>query len=421
MQKRIVFIILFIVLKAILELVYCSFIAPLYSYSGLVWEPNFTKFFHSYFIFIVMLILIPIKQDTPSNQLVALLFLVTYTPISSFYWMSDSSIRYFTYVSISILLIIVIVKYLKMIKIKYISIPKINYLDIANLLLILTLFLLIIFTVISGGIDVRALNFNSIYELRSEDNYSGILGYLFNWIPKVFIPLLIIIYYFEDKKIRLLLSISLQVYYYLMTGHKSFLFSIILLIAISYLLKSKKYLFGLPIFFSLLVSISIFMYKITDNLFFIALMPTRQLMIPAHLSFKHYEFFLNNEKLFFSESAVGRIFNIDSPYNQAASYIIGGTFGNANTGFLGDAFGNAGFPLMLVYSTIIALIFKIIDSMSQISQESYKYTAFLVYSVIILNDTGLLIGLLTSGISILLIFMYIYSSSENKLNTRKKE
>ncbi|WP_392454622.1 O-antigen polymerase [Chryseomicrobium aureum] len=408
------FIFLTILFKSLLEIVYYFYVYSNYSYAGFNWDPNYFKAIISYTYLILFILLMQKDFTKPSSQLFLLFIYITFIPLSSYYWTNDASSVYFNMVSACFILIILLLNFLKLPLLTKINFVKVRSLDIVNFIFITTLFLLIIFTIILGGIDLRSLDFNSVYELRSESEINGLLGYLFNWIPKVFIPLLLVTYFFERKKFRLSLAIFMQVYFYLMTGHKSFLFSVVLILGLSYILKSKNFQYYLAYFFSAILIISVVLYEISKNIFFIALMPVRQLNIPSHLSFEHFEFFSVNPKLYFSESIIGNLLNIESPYNIHSTFIIGGGNVNANTGFLADAYDNGGLILMLIYSLIFAVFLKLIDALSSGSFNSNIYTAYVVYMIVILNDTGLLTTMLTSGLIILLIFLYFFSSTESK-------
>lgn len=108
---------------------------------------------------------------------------------------------------------------------------------ITNLAFVLSLVILILRTIKFGGIDVRSLNFNTIYELRSEIQYYGIWIYAVNWLGKLLIPLCIVVYMIEKKKILFIFSCILQIFLYLSTGNKATLFSVALLISATYILE----------------------------------------------------------------------------------------------------------------------------------------------------------------------------------------
>src|SRR5699024_7932323 len=201
---------------------------------------------------------------------------------------------------------------------------------------------------------------------------------------------------------------------------KTILFSIVLLTVSIYILKNQKWKLGLTKFYSYLVLGSVLLYSISNYLMTIAIVPVRQFIIPAQISFAHYEFFSTNEKLYFAEGMIVKLFNIESPYPILSTYLIAEERSNWNTGFLADAYDNGGFFLMIIFTLICAAILLFVDSVSIKSTSRYEYTALMVYSVIILNDGALLTTLFTWGLAFLLFFIYIKASEDYTLSQSVK-
>ncbi|MGJ7910827.1 hypothetical protein [Neobacillus sp. LXY-1] len=401
-----------ILYKIVLEVVYYVFVSPNYSYSGMVWEPSLVKFLFSNFALFLMLVVLPKRQNRPSYQLAQLFFIITVVPILSIFWQANLNINYFIYVVICSLVLFILIRVSKPFKIKFIKFETKNYMNFVNAICIISFLLLILFSIRYGGIDLRAFNFNDIYELRAEAEYSVFWGYLINWISKLLIPFCIVMYMIENKKAMLFFSCCLQIYFYLCIGYKSILFSVVFLIVFTFLLKRNKFLFGVPIFYTVAIFASSLLYKLTNNLFTIAIMPIRQLNIPGLLNFRHYDFFSHNPKLYFSEGLIGKIFGLESPYTIHSTFLVSSNGANANTGFLADAYDNGGLILMLIYTIVLGLVLLLIDSTSQGLDNSKRYTALMLYTVVILNDSALLTTFLTSGSILLVLFLYIVSSGE---------
>lgn len=399
--------------KIILEISYINFASPRYSYMGLVYEPNVLNIIISYLMFYILLIFIPKDQNRPSNQLIQLLFLTSMVPFLSIFWLANKSLKYTLYMFLCYLLMFICLHIIKPGKIPLLKKRTNIAPKITNLIFVLSIIILTLRIIKFGGVDTRSFNFNNIYELRSEIQYYGIWGYLVSWLGKLLIPLCIIMYMMKRKKLLFLLSCILQVLLYLSTGSKTILFAILLLIAVNYILEKGFWDRGVSIFYASLIGVSIIVYKLTNNIWLIAITVVRQLTFPAIISFKYYDFFSVNKKLHFSEGLLGNVFNIDSPYNIRSAYIISGKVGNhENTGFLSDAYSNGGLIAMIVMSIIFLVILLYVDSVSKNSCNRSMYTALMSYQVIILNDASLLTTIFTGGLSILLILMYIIASEE---------
>lgn len=110
MKNKMKFIFSIYLFKLIIEIVYIISISPLYSYSGLVYDPNVYAFLFSNLLLLPILYFINIHTKKPSLHLFLFLLLFIYIPLSSYYWMTSMSSVYFFYVSLSVLSILFIVK-----------------------------------------------------------------------------------------------------------------------------------------------------------------------------------------------------------------------------------------------------------------------------------------------------------------------
>lgn len=406
--------------KILLEVIYAKIVSPIYGVYGLIWNPNTEYLVLSYFLFFLLLFLLPKNKDKPSYYLVQLLFFTTVIPLLCFFWQTSDGLIYVFYVTVCFIFLFLLLRFVKPITIPYLLIenPKNKSISLAGIIFIISLLIVALLTIKLGGIDVRAFNFQNVYEMRAEKPITGVWAYLVNWASKLFIPFCIVTYMINKKKVMLILSCLMQVYMYLCTGSKTILFSVVLIIGCTYLLKKNNWVIGIPKFYSLIIVGSALTFFITQYLMVVAIFPTRQLIIPAQNSIIHYNFFSTHQKLFFSEGMIGKIFGLKSPYNIQSTFLVSPIQSvNLNTGFLADAYDNAGFIGMMIYTALLAIIINFIDSISRKSNERYKYTALLVYSIVILNDGSLLTALFSWGLGFLLVILYIVASQEN--NTLK--
>jgi hypothetical protein len=397
----------------------------------MILEPSISKFFLSSFMIIIVMSITPKNENRPSNNLLHIMLLTTIIPILSFYWLANQSTEYTFYVFISYILISSILRSNKMIGIKLLK-REINLsIRIINVMFMLSLIILLIILYKFGGIDLRALDFDQVYELRSEAKYSGLWVYILNWLGKALIPLCIIVYMYKRKYFLLFISIIMQLTLYMSTGHKTTLLSVAIIIAFYYFLKRKHFISVLPKLYTGLLFMSMIVYELINYNWGLALFPLRMLSIPAWLNFIHYDFFSTNEHIYFSEGLIGKILGLQYPYSIPSTFLVSPNTANANTGFLADAYDNGGLLVMLLFSVVFSFLLLYVDYISSKSNNRFIYSVFFVYPIIILNDSALLTALLTSGLFIVFAFSYIYISEENyfickglsrgiNLNDRKK-
>ena len=397
--------------KITLEIIYATIISPLFSYEGLVLEPNLIYCLISYSLFYLLLFITPKKRELPSHQLSGLFFFTTITPLLSLFWQANKDIFYVIYASICYVVLSLILRYIKPFRIPFYKKDR-NVYRVVHLVFCSAVCLLILYTITNGTIDARALDFSSVYELRNETKALGIWAYVVNWLGKLLLPFCIVIYMCKRQKKLFLISCLMQVYLYLCTGNKTTLFSVILIIGCTYLLRNNKFKLGIPKLYSCIILGSALLYIFMDFKMSIAIFPTRQLVLPALISFNHYDFFSQNTMLYFSESLLGWLMGTHSPYSMLSTFLVSSGEGNANTGYLADAYDNGGFFVMVMFTVLLALILLFIDSVSRFSTKKFQYSALMVYQVATLNDAPLLTMLLTGGLGFLLIFMYFLASEE---------
>ncbi|TKN25129.1 hypothetical protein DVY48_08470 [Enterococcus faecium] len=423
MKDKLKFMFYIFLYKLIIEIVYIFSISPLYSYSGLTYNPNLYNLIFSNLMLLSILCFINILKKTPTLYLYLFLLTFIYIPFSSYYWMNNMDSVYFIYVSISMLIILFITK-----------IPSIDFKpmqskseDIIKLLFIFYLLSSFYLIIKRGGIDYRAFNFDTIYYLREENNISGIMGYLLNWNTKAIAPFLIALYIYEKKYVKVAILLSIQIFYYLSFGNKAYLFSIFALLSIAFLMNFKNFIIKFTFLFSLTNLLSMFLNMYFSVDFLQRAIPYRMLYIPSQIQYQYFDFFYIHPKLHFSENFIGSIFGISNKYGIEIPILISRIFSGridnmaySNTGIFSDAYSNGGFLAMIVISAIFGFLLVIVDSCSKavplkITIPAYSYIMF------VMNDTSLFTTFLTGGFGLMIFLIYILNSyyQEDKANLQE--
>ncbi|WP_317944741.1 hypothetical protein [Sporosarcina saromensis] len=269
---------------------------------------------------------------------------------------------------------------------------------------------------IRGGIDPRAFNFDSIYNLRSEYDLAGISGYLMNWSTKVLCPFFFTYFYFQRKYLLMLPILVLQLMMYLSFGNKAFLFSIGVLIMTIIITKRNNFIREMALSMSLL---NIFAYLLDTLMITDALrraIPYRLTFIPAQIQFQYYEFFNVRDKLHFADGIIGKILMVESPFGEKIGFVIGrffshnGVGSNSNTGIFADAYANGGILVMIIVALIFGIILNVIDASTR-DLPIYVVVGSFSYIMFVLNDTALLTTLLTGGMGLMMIMLLLLNSS----------
>lgn len=399
-----------LIYKFSIEVVYIFLISPKYDYMNLGLNMNINKFLLSIIYVFIIINNSPKSKATPSTYLFLIMEFFIIIPILSYYWLNNMSSIYTFFLVTSSLIVTLILK----VKLKPFTIK--NRVAKKSLKSIFVLYVLsTVYIILSrGGIDLRALSFDSIYELRSEYNLIGFMGYLANWSAKVFCPFYLGYFYLKRNYKGVVLVSILQLLMYLSFGNKAFLFSLGIIILNLLYVKGGKYVKEMSLAMSgLNLSALVFsLFNITDALE--RAVPYRLIFIPAQIQYYYYEFFVDRNKLLFAESIFGRLFSIESPFEKNISLIIGDlsyrTGVNANTGIFADAYANGGFFVMIVVSVFFGIVLAIVDA-STTRIPIYMVVGALSYIMFVINDAPLLTTLITGGMLIMTIMLIILNSS----------
>ena len=397
--------------KTVIELIYIFRISPLYDYYGLQLNMNFISFAISSIYLIIIIILMPKDKKMPSSFLYLIFTIFLTIPTISYYWLNDQSHVYTFFLVLSCIIISLILR-LKRISIgNNLKSPR----QILGIIFIFYIFISIYLIFKRGGVDLRALNFMTIYKMRSEASLPKVLGYIVNWCAKAFSPFYFGYFYYNNNKKGILLVAILQLLLYLSFGVKAFLFSLGLLILCICASKRNKFEITFTNSFTwlILTSIIIDILGITGSLR--NTIPFRMVFVPSQIQYQYFEFFKNRDKMLFADGIIGKLLSIESPFNMPVPYVISNYFyhdggaSSSNTGIFADAYANGGFLMMLFFAVLLGLIFYIIDSISS-KIPPYITVAAFSYIMFVFNDNSLLTALLTGGIWLVMILLLLFNA-----------
>lgn len=400
-----------LIYKTTIEIVYVYLIAPLYGYGGLDVNINRLGIFISTISLVAITVLAPKNKRRPSTYLYVVLLIFVVIPALSFYWLNNQSVGYIGIVILALFFISMILK-IKPLTLNIRSNTANTWLFfVFGVYLVISILLI----VQRGGIDPRAFNFDSIYGLRAETELRGVWGYFLNWSTKAFAPFYFVYFYFNKKKIPLLVVVTLQLLMYLSFGNKAFLFSIGILILMTLIMRRGRFVKEFIISMSALNLLAYFTDKFLNVDILRRAIPYRLVYIPAQIQYQYYDFFKGRDKLLFAEGLIGRVLSIQSPFTESISRVIGmyysrsGLGTNANTGIISDAYANGGVFGVIVISILFGVVLLFIDSTTK-KLPLYVTIGSLSYITFVLNDTGLFTTLLTGGMGIMILLLMMFNS-----------
>jgi len=424
MKKNEVAILGLFLYKIVYELIYAYAVSPLFSYMLLVYTPNMYKMVLSYALFVMLIVVLP-KQGAPVSRFLLSVFLIfTMVPLLSFYWQADGSTRYVMYCVISFVVLsrvtCIPIKIKRASKFVLMDKWSMRKIDVVFVLAVTIVGLLTAVTAKYGFADFRALDLYAIYDVRESRSFTGIYGYIVNWIPYALVPCLLCMSLYLKRWGYTLFAIIIQLYMYLLAGSKTALFSVALILVSYFFVRLKfNYIFIWSMALTFLNIFTFVIWKVLGELMPFGIFPTRLLSLPAAISFLHFDFFSINPKLHFAENFIGRLLGIESPYERAAMYMVSNGRSNSSycTGYLGDAYDNGGFAAMLLYSVALAFVFRVIDKIylgvsDKDKEQLPMFVGILTYSMIYLNDGALTALMLTGGLVLTLFLFVIHDNKE---------
>lgn len=393
--------------KILLDIAYYGYISPSYAYMKLETSSSVIKCMESNILLCILFICTPVLKYSVSAFFLNMQLVVTILPMFSYYWLNDQN-RIFMYaVCICHILEACLFKYDFFKGNISVSPSKLSDSCIYELIMIFVCIVLM-YCIFKYGIpQLASFDFNQIYDIRKNISWEFPFNYFIPWCAKIFIPLGIALGFHRKRYVS---AVVLQIFlliFYLLFPHKSFLFTILFVTAI-YLACYKNILYkAIYLVVPGVTILGILIYQLYGSISPLSYLVRRVLFVPAQLKFVYYEFFSQNEKYFFADGQIGRVFGIENRYGLGIARTIGNYMGNsssANTGYLGEAYAQAGFFGMLLLSILIVVFLKVLEMFVDGQNHIYiiSASAFWLYN---LNDSTFLTGLLTGGgIMMLLIF-----------------
>lgn len=425
-NKSILSILLLFFFKFVLDYTYINYVHVIYPEFTLIIKTS--KVIESYALtwflgFIVIKWFNQLKK--PSYIVIYILLLNLFLPLFSFYSLSDSP-RAFVYIAIaSYLIVISFVRFGKSINLFYFLESK------AILITCIIGISVIVFgnLVIGGGLSRLSLDLLKVYEVREQylSNKGFMMGYFLPWSAYSINTLLISYFLYKKKKLAVVLILLFQLFLYATTGFKSYLFSPLLILLIHFALNKRKMTRLLPLLtfgFAIAIVYSYILYKVNGDILTASIFTRRNFFTPAQINFLYYDFFSENPFVMLSDS-IFRLF-IENPYGnitpvlyQVSEYYYGRQFG-LNVGYIGNAFMHFGYIGVFLFSILLGLILKVIDSISNNLPISVTVSSIIIPSMAFVNS-GFFTVLLTHGFLISCLLIWLLNSQETMKGRKIKQ
>jgi len=414
-----------ILYKLFLDAAYALSVSPCAESMLRPYDPKLVKYLLAFFLYLVLFAALPKRELDSVALIVHLHFVYSVAPLLTFYAFTNGSTRYILMVSACMLLEAVVIfrplRTASPVRIKGIR----SYVTV--MLGILTVFALAVPMLYNGFAGLKAFDLDYIYEMRANATYPPGFGYLLSWTTSSFLPFGILCSLHMKKYRWAALLATVQMVFYMQTGSKITLLMLFPMIFIYFCTRTGHCMKMMYLGLSALCLFLVFAYWLdgTDtgekasweliSFYLVRIIGVRALFLPACIKTYFYEFFSTHPKIFFSDGQIGRMLGLTCPYKLPSGFVVdayqhgAGAFGvtQANTGYLGEAYAQMGFAGMLLMSLLLALILRSLRVYNRKSAAPLL-TALLAVYIIILNDGAFLTTLLTGGLLVTYILIFIY-------------
>lgn len=433
--------VLLVIWKCLMDYMYGAIITDVFAYMNNIAHYNYYKLFISWILFFVFFLISGLLSEGMLKFSYTFLFMFSLVPSLTVWWVRDDNNQ----CMILILLywmcwggFSIIVERTRFLGTKFLLSRRLysetlstkvkNKKKKNNIGFIISAFmaclvLVLLFSYKYGG-GRLFISLGSVYKYRQVTGaaMSSLESYVFNWLPTVFMPF-VLMYFLIHKHIVGTIVISLLISMcYSIYGNKAMLFMLPLTVGITIIHKVnlKKYLINYILFgMNFLTLLSCIVYHAGITRWGVALVDRISTGISTG-HFYYYDFFQKHEFLYLRQS-IFRLF-VKSPYNQAIGVIIGshpdynstGNANNFNNGVFSDAYANFGVVGVILFPLLFVLSIRFFEMILMEIDESYKYL-ILCWLLLYCMSIGYFQWLLSGGFIASIIFMQLYRKSRIKL------
>lgn len=415
LESRTAFVLCGMLFRSSLEIAYVLFVNPLYEYRGFTLEVDPVKYLESWSLYLVCLVVLPRVFQRASDFFMALLLFSVLTPLLTLYGLSGAS-RNHLYIVLGGVALIELFRRGPPLKLPLIRGSR----AIALGLLIFGALGVSAWMVASGGLRFFNLDLRQVYEFREQSGSvinQGVMAYVNTWATKVFGPLLLAVFLWRKRLLLAAAVVGLHVLWFGITAHKAVLFYPMLTIFLWFWFRNTRALSLLSIGMLIAVSGSLAAYLLLDHILTASLFIRRVFFVPSSLTFAYYEFFSENDRIFWTNSLLS--WYSVYPYDVNPAELIGrylGTESHANNSFLATGYMHGGAVGTGVYCVLVGLIFRLIDSLANKGVPSWvAVSALIVPTRSLLVSADLPTALLTHGIGIAVLFLLLLRSSRDTI------
>ncbi len=417
------------------HLSYLYLISPQYGYQGFVYAPGEPTIVPISFVLALLPSLsLPLRLSKPSAFVLWLLYLMVYVPVQLMLAYTSGSwpLEYLLPFQLCLLASMLVAS----------LVPRLPVLPLPRLLipawvfwLVVLSYVALVFTALFKTFGLRGLaaNLTEVYKVRLEarEALAGAgrwMGYALRWLSEAINPFLMAVGLSERRRLFLVLGILGQVLIYSFDATKSTLGSIVLIVAVFYLLSRSFRAYARHF---VLAFLSIFpLVAMLDGLMgrsvYTGLLLRRLFAVPGLLTSLYFDYFSNHPYFYWAHTSYARLFgftNINYPEYASPGFLIGDVYfrnpaGNANANLWADGYANAGLWGVALMTLLLMLLLWFYDSVS--AKKDLRVALLLIaMPTYAITNTSLLTSLLSHGWLPAILLMWYYAPPRTKDKERR--
>lgn len=401
--------------KSILDFAYIYAVFPNYAYQGYIADYSVSKTILADLAIILVTVILKLSstRHRPSDIVINFQWLVVLVPLLTLYGQED---RPTTFVFAAILAFLLLAMTTRIGRLFSVKQPGSGF-RIIGLSIGITIacwvYGLLIMRKGLGGLN---FDLHQVYQQRDELTSAGLgdlFWYLISWQGYV-VNIVFVVWALSRRRYVMAFSgFAAQVLLFGLANYKAFLLAPFIAVII-YFLPKKQQLMLLVCGAMVLLLAGIVAQIVGGENIVTAIFVNRAFFVPAMLHYTWYDFFTDHPHVLLSNSVLSWIFSY--PYNDQLMHVVSqyywGQDFSPNVGYLGDAYAQFGVAGMFVFSLILGLLLKLVDSVGK--EDVSLSQAVIVIPGLALLNSALFTTLLTHGFIISILFLWIIAWQGNK-------
>jgi len=406
-------------LRSVLDFLYINYVHKFWGFPFAFHGINTLRLLESYAITLMLAIWLSsslYRRWRPSGVALVLYFIVVMLPLTTLYGLAGAPPAFIYAAAGSFAVLLVVTELLPKVKVPR---PSHNLLAMGALLLVGMSVYVYAMQLLSGGLSRLSFDLLSVYEVRAEfvQTRAPLMGYFIPWQGYVLNITLFCWGMARRKWWLVAAAVAASLFLFGMVGVKAYLFAPALAGGVYFLWHRRHGLFYVIGALAVLVIASYLSFLVSGNHLAPSLLVRRLFFVPAANHLIYYDFFSQPDHPFvmLSDSILEGFvpYPYDMPMVRMIAWEYWGKDFGPNVGYLADAFAHFGFMGMFLFSMLLGLFLRMVDSVGA-RLPGNLVAAVVVVPAMALTNSALFTSLLTHGLILAVAVIWLLRGVEER-------